>query len=389
MSLKLSNSPGFIFLKEGPIINRPALYLIIIFLFFVSNRDDELCGQDFDLITDSVQMYWPAAELAKPGYLETVIDPDFGTKITRIVGDPGTSIPVVGNTWQPVARHGYSKKPVWNADESLIFLEKHRGGMNPLFLDGETYEVLFYGGESATENRWHPTNPDLMVLITDHAIKSWNVRDKSVTELFSHSEYNDFHIGPWEGNLSADGKWLVINANRITDTVRVGPLWSEYGRPSHYDLTVDENGDEVAVGVSKSSPDDGHVIKRRLTDAEVTVLTHGGYGTHTSTRCLGRPGWAITSFNHKGPRNWEPYYNEIANDRANIYPNPASDYIIIPDQYMNFAYRIVTLNGQLIDEGRVGTEPLNITSFHTGLYIVELLNFSENKRFSLSVVKNR
>ncbi|KKK97692.1 hypothetical protein LCGC14_2650200, partial [marine sediment metagenome] len=53
------------------------------------------------------------------------------------------------------------------------------------------------------------------------------------------------------------------------------------------------------------------------------------------------------------------------------------------------AYRIVTLNGQLIDEGRVGTEPLNITSFHTGLYIVELLNFSENKRFSLSVVKNR
>ncbi|HEC43897.1 MAG TPA: hypothetical protein ENI20_13835 [Bacteroides sp.] len=261
MSLKLSNSPGFIFLKEGPIINRPALYLIIIFLFFVSNRDDELCGQDFDLITDSVQMYWPAAELAKPGYLETVIDPDFGTKITRIVGDPGTSIPVVGNTWQPVARHGYSKKPVWNADESLIFLEKHRGGMNPLFLDGETYEVLFYGGESATENRWHPTNPDLMVLITDHAIKSWNVRDKSVTELFSHSEYNDFHIGPWEGNLSADGKWLVINANRITDTVRVGPLWSEYGRPSHYDLTVDENGDEVAVGVSKSSPDDGHVIR--------------------------------------------------------------------------------------------------------------------------------
>ncbi|MFC2116510.1 hypothetical protein ACFLTU_08535, partial [Bacteroidota bacterium] len=352
-----------------PITRKVALNLIFIILYSVIIRVGVLNGQDYDLITDSVQMYWPAGPLAKPGYLETVIDPDFGTKITRIVGDPGTEIPTIGGTWGSVARHGYSKKPVWNADESLIFLEKHNGGRNPLFLDGETYEVLFYGGESATEHRWHPTDPDLMVLITDHAVKTWNVRNDEVTVLFSSSEYKGFHIGPWEGNLSRNGNRLAIFARRISDNKpvgfavdletstkypdlelsginvdwisisasgeymvlngsiyggddqtqvydlccsMVGQMWSEYGRPSHYDLTIDENGDDVAVGVSKSSPDDGHVIKRRLTDGEVTVLTQGGYATHTSTRCLDRPGWAITSFSHRGPKNWEPYYNEIA-----------------------------------------------------------------------------
>ena len=206
----------------GTIKRRATLNLIFIVLSSFILRVDLLYGQDYDLITDSVQMYWPAATLAKPGYLETVIDPDFGTKITRVVGDPGTAIPVIGGTWQPVARHGYSKKPVWNADESLIFLEKHDGGRNPLFLDGETYEVLFYGGASATEHRWHPTDPDLMVLVSDHAVKTWNVRDDVITELFSLSGYRNFHLGPWEGNLSADGKWLAINAIRNADTTRVG-----------------------------------------------------------------------------------------------------------------------------------------------------------------------
>ncbi|HEX5017646.1 MAG TPA: Ig-like domain-containing protein, partial [Actinomycetes bacterium] len=37
--------------------------------------------------------------MAKPGYLQSARDPDFGLPITRITGDPGTPIPVVGGTW--------------------------------------------------------------------------------------------------------------------------------------------------------------------------------------------------------------------------------------------------------------------------------------------------
>ena len=313
------------------------LYLVLISTAAI--KVDFLYGQNYNLITDSIQMFWPSAPLDKPGYLETVI------------------------TGKYIVLNGYIS-----------------------------------GGDDQTQ-------------IYD------------------------------------------INGNKI------GLLWSEYGRPSHYDLTVDENGDEVAVGVSKSSPDNGHVIKRRLNDGAVTVLTYGGYATHTSTRCPGRPGWAISSFSHRGPSNWEPYYNEIAAvkldgsrlerichirglyktydneaqpcpsptggriifasdwesgstpiqayvadfrdlkivgmdniskglDKINIYPNPASDYIIVPYEFINCEYRIVSTNGQLVDQGKVSEDPINISTLTTGLYIIELIKSSENKRYSFSVIKD-
>jgi hypothetical protein len=478
---------------------------------------DFIYGQNYDLITDSVKMFWPSLPLDKPGYLETVADPDFGTEIIRITGDPGTTIPNIGGLWSNIARHGYSKRAVWNADESLIYLENNKSGPNPLFLDGETYEVLFSKAPSATERRWHPTNPDLMIYVNDNAVKSWNIRNDSLKVLASFPGYKGYYMGPWEGNLSNDGNWVAIYATRIGDNKKVGfavdlknsikypdidlssvsvdwisisplgtyvvlqgtidggddqtqvydlegnkvgSLWSEYGRPSHYDLTVDNNGDEVAVGVSKSKPDNGRVIKRRLVDGAVTVLTQGGYATHTSTRCPGRPGWAISSFSHRGPSNWEPYYNEIdaikldgtrverichirglyktydneaqpcpspsggrivfasdwesdslpiqcyvadfrdliiaginnnvnLSDDSFIYPNPASDFIIVPDKYHGFNYRIISINGHLADQGQVTGEPIDVSSLQTGFYIIELISKSESKRYSLSIIKKR
>ncbi len=335
------------------------LFLYLALISTSAIKVDILYGQNYDLITDSIQMFWPGAPLDKPGYLETVIDPDFGTKIIRITGDPGTAIPNLSGTWQNIARHGYSKRAVWNADESLIFLENHKSGLNPLFLDGETYEVLFSRAPSSTEIRWHPTNPDLMIYIKDNYVKSWNIHNDSITTLSTFSGYKSCYFGPWEGNLSDDGNWAGIYATRSSDNKKVGfavdlgnkikypdidltgmtvdwisisstgqylvlfgtisggddqtqvydingnkigSLWSEYGRPSHYDLTVDENGDDVAVGVSKSSPDNGHVIKRRLTDGAVTVLTYGGYATHTSTRCPGPSGLGYFIFQPQGAK---------------------------------------------------------------------------------------
>jgi hypothetical protein len=478
---------------------------------------DPLYGQDYNLVTDSTKMFWPAQILAKPGYLESVTDPDFGTKIIRVTGDPGTIIPAIGGTWKDIVRHGYSKIPAWNADESILYLETQKGGPAPLFLDGETYEVLFSKTINVNEKRWHPADPDLMVILSDNYVKTWNIWNNELKILASISGYSDCQMGPWEGNLSNDGKWLAVFATRNSDgkkvgfaldlehgtkypdidftgvTVdwisisftgkyivlngyinggddqtqvydingnKIGSLWSEYGRPSHYDLTVDENGDEVAVGVSKSSPDNGHVIKRRLTDGAVTVLTYGGYATHTSTRCPGRPGWAISSFSHRGPSNWEPYYNEIAaikldgsrverichirglyktydneaqpcpspsgsriifasdwesdslpiqgyvadfrdliiageekisegSDEISIYPNPASDYIMIPYKYINCDYRIISVNGQLVGQGKINEDQIDISALSMGLYIIELVNSSENKRCTFSVINNR
>ncbi|MCK4444177.1 MAG: hypothetical protein KAW09_06515, partial [Thermoplasmata archaeon] len=82
-------------------------------------------------------------------------------------------------------------------------------------------------------------------------------------------------------------------------------LWSKYGYPSHYDLTVDADGQEVAVGRSKSGPADG-MIKRRLEDGHVTDI--GPEGSHTSARNIYRPGWVYIS----RPRPSDSVYkNEI------------------------------------------------------------------------------
>jgi hypothetical protein len=103
-------------------------------------------------------------------------------------------------------------------------------------------------------------------------------------------------------SVSAGGSYVVVNHGNDNTSVytlsgtKVGSTWTEYGRPSHYDLAVDDQGEEVAVGVSKSSPDDGRVIKRRLRDGVVTVLTTGGYASHSSTRSVNRSGWVYSTY---------------------------------------------------------------------------------------------
>ncbi len=347
------------------LFKRSTLLLALAFFSFFSNGS---YAQDYNLLTD-LDMHWPIPNMAKPGYLETVEDPIFSSKITRVTGNPNSSIPTIGTQWRDIARHGYSKRQVWNADESILMIDRHINGTSPIFVDGETYEVLFTDAVSANAQRWHPTDPNIMVVVTDNEVKAWNVNTGTQTTLMSFSGYSGCLIGPYEGNLSNDGNMVALYATRNSDGKKVGfaldlqnqikyndldlssmnvdwisvsplgnylvvnavinggadrtqvydlngnpvgSLWSEYGRPSHYDLTVDENGDEVAVGVSKSQPDDGRVIKRRLIDGQVTVLTEGGYAGHTSTRNLQRPGWAFVSFGYRGPTNWQPYYNELA-----------------------------------------------------------------------------
>src|SRR4030042_6691194 len=50
-------------------------------------------------------------------------------------------------------------------------------------------------------------------------------------------------------------------------------------------------------------------------------------------------------------------------DKINIYPNPASDYIIVPYEFINCDYRIVSINGRLVDQGKVSEDPINISIF--------------------------
>src|SRR5678810_1133661 len=105
------------------------LYLALLLLAACSKNDNPGSPVDQpsdDLITNQVT-YWPAPSLNKPGYLQTVIDPVFKTKIIRIAGNPGDAIQnVPGSVWaQQQLRHNYSKIQPWNADQTMLYLNRH------------------------------------------------------------------------------------------------------------------------------------------------------------------------------------------------------------------------------------------------------------------------
>ena len=172
----------------------------------------------------------PKSALAKPGYLQTVAEPDFGTTITRITGDPGTPIGngVAGN-WPAVAYHNYPKDPVWTADQALLVLKTMSGVPSPgaaLFLDGSTYRVLFSrtGPAGGGEWRLHPTLPDVAVYLNANgSVGHWNVRTNVSTLKFSApaGAYSGANLSWPEANVSYDGRWVTVQATRNSDGRKV------------------------------------------------------------------------------------------------------------------------------------------------------------------------
>jgi len=189
------------------------------------------------------------AAAPRPEYLSELRLTGFGTKITRVTGDTGTTIPYLGGTWAKCSRHHYSKDQPWNDDSSLLYLIQRKaadGTKVPdnspdlIILDGSTYTPLF-GNKNTTHNldilsrciggangefRWRPTHPTQCVM--------WNSASQllTVVELLSQTIVWQVHIPHacndnslssaavprgsesfgmlGEGNLSFDGRYLVL-----------------------------------------------------------------------------------------------------------------------------------------------------------------------------------
>ena len=80
------------------------------------------------------------AAVATPQYLGPFTDSKFGTKVVK-VSNPNNAVPGLGLPWASVAIHHYSIDEPWNADQTLLRLD--RGTTPKVFLDGNTYKPLF------------------------------------------------------------------------------------------------------------------------------------------------------------------------------------------------------------------------------------------------------
>jgi len=271
--------------------------------------------QECELLTNT-DLYWPAPSMSKPDYLAPITDPTFGTKIIRITGNPGEAIPNIANeVWaDEQLRHGYSKRQPWNCDMSMIFLDRHSP---EVWLNGNTYEVLFTRDKPGSRVRWSNTEPEVMYYISssdtgESYIGKWNVVSEVTSQVVDLSGYMDLSFGKGEGNFTFDGLQVAINGIRIDDghevifVANVGtgikgadmdmhgvadvvqnctlsPLgnyiviagdWglgpdrlqvraahtgtilyteTERGMPSHFDVQVDQDGAEIVAGVAKTS----------------------------------------------------------------------------------------------------------------------------------------
>lgn len=128
----------------------------------------------------------PMGQLARPGYLETVVDPNFGTAIRRISdGAPGDVTKPMYSTIQP-----------WNADESLMIVFEKRGGQGGRhrLLDGRTYAFIRYLDDvypaDIEQLFWDYDEPDILYYVaklTDDFIR-YDVRTRDKTALFNLGE---------------------------------------------------------------------------------------------------------------------------------------------------------------------------------------------------------
>lgn len=340
-------------------VTRGLVLLVALILSGTAVANDQLAGAKFT----------NAPAMALPGYLQPAADPVFGMAYTRVTG-PGEKIPGAPPCVAVYCTHRYSSAQAWNADQSLLVIVNGCNGM--CFLDGRTFRYL-YSRQSSDECEWHTTDATRMICVSAGEVYAWNPSRNAKTTLYRPEGYSKLQLGPFKGNLSFDSNRLVLKAvDRAgvvvafaydlatktkfpdiavaglpgkngycsispsgryvfcpqtlwegTETAYVfsveGDLvqhWTEHHRPGHGDMTIDADGHDVYVGISKAVPDKYHVIKRRLHDGAVTDLAPFGEVQHASTRSIKRPGWVYLSYAGTAAgvskqKDWAPFYQEV------------------------------------------------------------------------------
>lgn len=262
----------------------------------------------------------------------------YGTQVTRITSNSAYA------TTDGNARHNYSKRQVWNLDETLM-------DVGNKFVDANTYSIV-RDIPLSSERVWSNTNPNLMYgmafngQLLNHFVVH-NVHTAETRIIRDFQEYSRCFIGGGEGNLSNDDRYVLLNCQSAAGNTAVSfdietnqiigtlPLSASYdwggfshsgkyivianiripeqqslfrynkflGDPlkittfsGHADLGVDDNGEDVFVEISWDyvfyyNLATGERTNLNLSDPVDNIVGHG----HISCRAILRPGWCYIS----------------------------------------------------------------------------------------------
>lgn len=154
----------------------------------------------------------------RPGYRVSVSDRVFRTRVTRISDESGRAAGAAPGVWGNDVRHVYSRQQPWNSTGTLLSLENRGGGArSPLLLDGETYEPRFTpcAAYDRYDYRWHPSpkhpNEQINVNRAGTELMWFDVVNCRKTRSWTLPFAADYGIGSGEGNVSADGRYVVLS----------------------------------------------------------------------------------------------------------------------------------------------------------------------------------
>jgi len=167
------------------------------------------------MVTDSSAVF-PVPIIPQPEYTHAILEPTFGTILTRIAGDAGTLIPVLGSPWGEVVRHDYSKVQPWNSTQTLLSLDNDGTGVSPVLLDGQGYQPV-HGpcpNYAHWDSRWHPklihSREQINVTRDGTELMWFDVVNCVKTRSWTLPIVSGYGIGSGEGNVSNSGRFVAI-----------------------------------------------------------------------------------------------------------------------------------------------------------------------------------
>jgi NOL1/NOP2/fmu family ribosome biogenesis protein len=169
--------------------------------------------------------------VARPAYLTPIIDPTFGSKITRISADSSTSATPISGVWGAYTRHHYSKNQPWNSDQSKYLMYRNNGPW--ALLNGTTYAMDSSACSSWYDPRWHPDSVDIIIDANATKITKYRISNAvcDTVRTWTLPFANDYGIGNGEGNLSANGRYIAIGSSSLRKMVVVDLDTTVAGNP--------------------------------------------------------------------------------------------------------------------------------------------------------------